>query len=179
MRQNKNADCHGAFLFGLAQRCGNFRRPSCAPESELYHVTGLAPLEGFEQVIEAFHLFAVHRSNYVTNDKSAVRRTREGADTRSRGWAARNDADYDDTIGQAKWFADRRRRHFDAERRTNEAPSRMRRGTTRLTSSTGIAKPMPALAPLGLKIAVFTPIRRPAESNKGPPELPGLIAASV
>jgi hypothetical protein len=38
---------------------------------------------------------------------------------------------------------------------------------------------MPALAPEGLKIAVFTPIRRPALSSRGPPELPGLIAASV
>ena len=49
----------------------------------------------------------------------------------------------------------------------------------RLTSSTGIAKPMPALAPEGLKMAVFTPISRPAESSSGPPELPGLMAASV
>jgi hypothetical protein len=49
----------------------------------------------------------------------------------------------------------------------------------RLTSSTGIAKPMPALAPLGLAIWVLTPIRRPAESSSGPPELPGLMAASA
>ena len=28
-------------------------------------------------------------------------------------------------------------------------------------------------------IAVVTPINRPAESSSGPPELPGLIAASV
>ena len=28
-------------------------------------------------------------------------------------------------------------------------------------------------------MAVFTPIRRPALSSRGPPELPGLIAASV
>ena len=37
----------------------------------------------------------------------------------------------------------------------------------------------PALVPDGERIAVFTPIRRPAESSRGPPELPGLIAASV
>ena len=55
----------------------------------------------------------------------------------------------------------------------------IRRGTMRLTSSIGIAKPMPALAPEGLKMAVLTPIRRPAESSSGPPELPGLMAASV
>jgi hypothetical protein len=58
-------------------------------------------------------------------------------------------------------------------------PSRMSRGTMRLTSSIGIAKPMPALAPDGLKMAVLTPITRPAESSSGPPELPGLMAASV
>ena len=52
-------------------------------------------------------------------------------------------------------------------------------GTTRLTTSTGMAKPMPALVPEGEKIAVLTPIRRPAESSSGPPELPGSIAASV
>ena len=38
---------------------------------------------------------------------------------------------------------------------------------------------MPALAPLGLAICALTPISRPAESSSGPPELPGLIAASV
>ena len=38
---------------------------------------------------------------------------------------------------------------------------------------------MPALAPLGLAICVLTPTSRPAESSSGPPELPGLIAASV
>jgi hypothetical protein len=58
-------------------------------------------------------------------------------------------------------------------------PSRISRGTMRLTSSTGMAKPMPALAPLGLAICVLTPISRPAESSSGPPELPGLMAASV
>jgi hypothetical protein len=58
-------------------------------------------------------------------------------------------------------------------------PSRISSGTTRLTTSTGMAKPMPALAPEGEKIAVLTPISRPAESSRGPPELPGLMAASV
>ena len=47
-----------------------------------------------------------------------------------------------------------------------------------LTVSTGIAKPMPALAPDGEKIAVFIPIKFPEESSSGPPEFPGLIAAS-
>ena len=58
-------------------------------------------------------------------------------------------------------------------------PARISSGTTRLTTSTGIAKPMPALAPEGETMAVLTPISRPAESSSGPPELPGLIAASV
>jgi len=52
-------------------------------------------------------------------------------------------------------------------------------GTTRLTTSTGTAKPMPAELPDPEIMAVFTPIKRPAESISGPPELPGFIAASV
>jgi hypothetical protein len=43
--------------------------------------------------------------------------------------------------------------------------------------STGIAKPIPALAPEGEKIAVLTPIRRPAESRRGPPEFPGFYGS--
>ncbi len=44
---------------------------------------------------------------------------------------------------------------------------------------TGTAKPMPAELPLLLKIMVFIPMSCPAESSSGPPELPGLMAASV
>ena len=58
-------------------------------------------------------------------------------------------------------------------------PCAMSSGTTSFTVSTGTAKPIPALAPDGLAICVFTPMRRPALSSSGPPELPGLIAASV
>ena len=43
----------------------------------------------------------------------------------------------------------------------------------------GIAKPMPALALVGEKIAVFIPINSPFVLISGPPEFPGLIAASV
>ena len=55
----------------------------------------------------------------------------------------------------------------------------MSSGTTRLTESMGMAKPMPALVPDGDRMAVLTPMMRPAESSNGPPELPGLMAASV
>lgn len=48
-----------------------------------------------------------------------------------------------------------------------------------LTVSTGIEKPTPDDAPDGEYMAVFMPIRFPALSSKGPPLLPGLIAASV
>jgi hypothetical protein len=45
-----------------------------------------------------------------------------------------------------------------------------------LALSIGIAKPIPiALA----RMAVLMPITSPLSFNKGPPELPGLIAASV
>ena len=41
-------------------------------------------------------------------------------------------------------------------------PRRMSSGTTRLTESIGMAKPIPALVPDGDRIAVLTPITRPA-----------------
>ena len=53
-------------------------------------------------------------------------------------------------------------------------------GTTRLMASTGTAKPTPVLAlPPPVRIWELTPITRPSPSSSGPPELPGLIAASV
>ncbi len=51
--------------------------------------------------------------------------------------------------------------------------------TTCFTSAAGIAKPTPDAPPEAERIAVFTPIRSPFMSTSGPPELPGLIAASV
>merc|ERR1712228_744760 len=50
---------------------------------------------------------------------------------------------------------------------------------SRFISSHGIAKPIPALLPDVDIIAVFTPIHCPFVFNNGPPEFPGLIAASV
>ncbi len=58
-------------------------------------------------------------------------------------------------------------------------PFSIRAGATRLTTETGTAKPMPVEPPDLDMMAVLTPIRRPEESSSGPPELPGLIAASV
>jgi hypothetical protein len=43
----------------------------------------------------------------------------------------------------------------------------------------GTAKPMPMFPPEGEKIAVLTPTTSPEVPNSGPPELPGLIGASV
>ena len=51
--------------------------------------------------------------------------------------------------------------------------------TTARARLIGVAKPMPMLPPLWLKIAVLMPITRPCWSKSGPPELPGLIEASV
>jgi len=45
--------------------------------------------------------------------------------------------------------------------------------------STGTANPTPLDAPEGETIIVFMPISSPAELSSGPPELPGLIEASV
>ena len=49
----------------------------------------------------------------------------------------------------------------------------------RLTTSTGTAKPTPSPPPEVDLICWLTPITRPSPSTSGPPELPGLIAASV
>ena len=43
----------------------------------------------------------------------------------------------------------------------------------------GMAKPIPTLPPLGVKMAVFTPTTRPSVSKRGPPEFPRLMGASI
>jgi len=52
---------------------------------------------------------------------------------------------------------------------------------TRFSVLTGTAKPTPEFARFSpvVRMALFTPTTRPFESSSGPPELPGLIAASV
>ncbi len=47
------------------------------------------------------------------------------------------------------------------------------------TSAVGMAKPMPTEPPEREKIAVLMPTSLPSRSTSAPPELPGLIAASV
>jgi hypothetical protein len=42
-----------------------------------------------------------------------------------------------------------------------------------------MAKPMPILPPVRLKIAVLMPTTSPRRFSSGPPELPGLMDASV
>jgi len=44
---------------------------------------------------------------------------------------------------------------------------------------TGMAKPMPILPPLRERIAVLIPISSPCRLTSAPPELPGLMEASV
>ena len=51
--------------------------------------------------------------------------------------------------------------------------------TTSRTMLDGMAKPMPCEPPLCEKIAVLMPTSRPSMSTSAPPELPGLMAASV
>ena len=43
----------------------------------------------------------------------------------------------------------------------------------------GMAKPTPWLPPEWLRIAVLMPMSRPSMPTSAPPELPGLMAASV
>ena len=63
--------------------------------------------------------------------------------------------------------------------RRTVVPPLLAEAITTLTMLTGIAKPMPCEPPEREKIAVLSPTRRPARSTSAPPELPGLIAASV
>ena len=65
----------------------------------------------------------------------------------------------------------------DSGRRTR--PFWISCGTTREMVLMGMAKPTPTLSPVLLAMAVFMPIIRPWLSNSGPPELPGLMAASI
>ena len=50
---------------------------------------------------------------------------------------------------------------------------------TTLTMLAGMAKPMPLEPPAGDRMAVLMPTRRPSMSISAPPELPGLMEASV
>src|SRR6266581_7680650 len=52
-------------------------------------------------------------------------------------------------------------------------------GRSWLTWSIGIAKPTPTLPSTGLSIELLIPMTWPCELTSGPPEFPGLIAASV
>ncbi len=60
-------------------------------------------------------------------------------------------------------------------------PSRRSRGMTSFSVSTATAKPTPVLLAdcPSVRICALTPITRPRLSSSGPPEFPGLIAASV
>ena len=68
--------------------------------------------------------------------------------------------------------------------RTPKAGRRTRPNVTRSLSTAfavliGMAKPMPALCPTLEAIIVLIPITSPCQFISGPPELPGLMAASV
>jgi len=58
-------------------------------------------------------------------------------------------------------------------------PFSINSGTTRCTVLAGTAKPTPWNWPVSVRMAVLTPITVPWESSSGPPELPGLISASI
>ena len=63
--------------------------------------------------------------------------------------------------------------------RSTALPPRSAEATTTRTMLAGMAKPMPCEPPEREKIAVLMPTRRPSRSTSAPPELPGLMAASV
>jgi len=59
------------------------------------------------------------------------------------------------------------------------APSSSRSSTMWRAMLIGMAKPMPAFMPVRERMAVLMPTTRPMASTSGPPELPGLMEASV
>ena len=63
--------------------------------------------------------------------------------------------------------------------RFTAVPPPLADATTTRTMLAGMAKPMPCEPPEREKIAVLIPISRPWISTSAPPELPGLMAASV
>ena len=58
-------------------------------------------------------------------------------------------------------------------------PSLIRLGTILATVCEGMANPTPANSPVPDRMAVFIPTTSPLMLSSGPPELPGLMAASV
>ena len=58
-------------------------------------------------------------------------------------------------------------------------PNRRSSSATRRARSIGIANPIPTDPPELVKIELFTPTTSPTAFASGPPELPGLIGASV
>ena len=63
--------------------------------------------------------------------------------------------------------------------RLTAVPPLRAEATTTRTMLAGMAKPTPCEPPEREKIAVLMPTSRPVRSTSGPPELPGLMAASV
>jgi hypothetical protein len=59
------------------------------------------------------------------------------------------------------------------------SPNCMRSSDTLRARSMGMANPSPSLPPLREKMEVFTPMTCPRAFTRGPPELPGLMEASV
>ena len=49
----------------------------------------------------------------------------------------------------------------------------------RRTALTGMEKPTPEFVPVLVRMELLTPMTSPARLSSGPPELPGLMAASV
>jgi hypothetical protein len=68
---------------------------------------------------------------------------------------------------------------LDADPRAADDSVARRSSVTRRARLIGMAKPRPIEPPLGEKIELLTPITSPAAFTRGPPEFPGLMAASV
>jgi hypothetical protein len=59
------------------------------------------------------------------------------------------------------------------------SPYSMSWAITGRATALGTEKEIPTLAPVGEKIAVFTPMTSPSRLNSGPPELPRLMETSL
>lgn len=118
------------------------------------------------------HAVAIDADNYVA-----------GSQADSRGRRTRKHLADDAALCRAGM--ERRRKilgqvlRYDAKLSALDFSVRDQFGKNLLRAAEGIAKPRPTLPLDEPMIALFTPTMRPSRSNNGPPELHGLMAASV
>ena len=159
-----------------------------AQDGQLELVAGLALLDGGDHVLHRVDVLALDRDDDVAADPHRPRPDlglgAAGLDPGLVGGAAFDevldedalvDREVEDLVGLGVMSAPVRPRNAWLT-----SPSSSRSSTTSLAVSAGTAKPIPMLPwPPAVAIWELIPITSPSASKSGPPELPGLIGASV